>query len=218
MGAINAQIIIDEAEKTLFDETNIRWSATELLSYLNNASRHICMLKPDAYTQNAVIQMAASETKNSIPADGIRLKRPVRNMGSNGLTPGRVITWAPIEQLDKTNPSWHNDAANAEILHFLQDENDPKNFYVYPPQPAAAMGYAEIIYFATPPEVLIGASIPLDDVYKDAYMFYILSAAHSKETPEASPERAGSYYNLFIQAIGLKTAGENAMDSTKDFS
>jgi len=218
MPTITAQTIVDRAEKTLLDDTNVRWAEAELLEYLNDAQRHIVMLKPDAYTKNTNIQMAASETKNTIPADAIRLKRPVRNMGALGTSPGRAIIWANIDQLDKSNPDWHTDTASAVIQHFLADQHDPKTFYVYPPQPATGMGYAEIIYFATPADIAIGATILLDDVYQDPMYFYVLSRAHSKETPEASDAKAGGYYTLFLQSIGLKTQGEQAVDAGKAFA
>ena len=216
MGTITAQNIIDKVAKTLFDDTGIRWSQAELLGYLNDGSRHIVLLKPDAYSKTGVIQANVSDTKNTIPADGIRLKRPVRNMGSSGATPGRAITWASMDQLDKSNPNWHTDTANSVIEHFLQDPGDPKTFYVYPPQPSSSPGYAEIIYFASPPDVTATQPIPLDDVYLDGYRFYVLAAAHAKEAPEASAERSTSYYGLFLQAVGLKTQGERSMDSTRN--
>lgn len=213
MATIDAQVIVDAAEKTLLDETNVRWAEAELLGYLNDGQRHIVMLKPDAYVKNISVQMTASETKNTIPSDGIRIIRPVRNMGADGNTPGNVIRWADMDQMDVTNPDWHTHTASATIKHFFQDKLDPKNFYCYPPQPGASMGYAEIIYSAAPPDVAIDATISLDDIYKDPLYFYIMSRAHSKETAEADKAKATSYYNVFLQSIGLKTDAETTVDS-----
>lgn len=212
MSTITAQVIVDAAEKTLLDETNVRWGEAELLGYLNDGQRHIVMLKPDAYAKHATVAMTVSETLNSIPSDGIRLIRPVRNMGTNGTTRGRVITWADMDELDNTNPNWHLATAAAEVLHFLQDPSDPKKFFVFPPQPGSNPGYAEFIYSAAPPDVAIGSTISLDDIYKDPIYFYIMSRAHSKETPAAKAERATTYYNLFLQSIGLKTTAERSVD------
>ena len=208
MPVITAQIIVDKAEETLLDETNVRWDEAELLGYLNDGQRHIASLKPDSYMKNASVIMAASETKNTVPADAAGINRPIRNMGADGNTLGKAITWADMEQMDKSNPNWHTDTASAVIKHFLPDPNDPKVFYVYPPQPAASMGYAEISYFAIPANVIISAVILLDDLYQDPLYFYVLSRAHSKDIPEASATKAGGYYSLMMQAIGLRASNE----------
>lgn len=219
MPTILAKDVVDRSEITLQDETNVRWSQEELLHYLNDGQRHVVMLKPGAYAQNSTFQLVQG-SKQSAPNDAISLIRPVRNMGGAGNTPGRAITWADMDQLDLTRPDWHTETANAEVKHCLQDPQNPKDFYVTPPQPATPE-YVEMIYSAAPPDATIDgvngggtdSAISLDDVYAEALYFYILFKAHSKESSLASPQKAGSYYQLFLGAIGMKQQIDAAQES-----
>ena len=222
MPSILMATVVDRAEKTLQDETNVRWSASELLSYGNDGQKHIVLVKPDAYTKNENLILVEG-TKQTIPATAVRLMRAVRNMGTDGSTPGDVIRWADLETLDNTRPSWHTDTASATVKNVLADKNNPRNFYVTPPQPASGFGYIEIIYSASPADATIDgvdgestdSTITLDDIYFDPIYFYILFKAHSKEVSTSNKEKAMNYYNLMLQSLGLKTQGEVTADKAK---
>lgn len=210
MGTILASTIVDKAERILLDETNVRWTAQELLGYLNDGQRYIVLHKPDAYVKNEVVKLATG-TKQSIPADGIKLIRLVRNMGATGNTPGKAIRWADMAMLDTNRPDWHADTESATVDHFLYDSLDHKNYYVTPPQPPSNQGYVELIYSTSPSDVALSDPIVLDDVYTDPLFFAIMWKAHSKETSEANSARAAHYFDLLMQSITGKTAGESAV-------
>ena len=55
--ALTVKNILDRVQFTLQDTTNIRWTQTELLNYLNDAQREIALLKPDATSINTNIQL-----------------------------------------------------------------------------------------------------------------------------------------------------------------
>ncbi len=206
MGTITAQSIIDKAEATLFDDTNVRWSVSELLGHLNDGQRELVAIKPDANSVNAVLTLVEG-TKQSVP--GVQLLKVVRNMGLDGATPGRAITPASMETLDRMRPDWHADTANNEVRHYLFDPRDPKTFYVTPPQPSTP-GKIEAVYSATPVDVAaIGNAITIDDIYATALYYFVLARAHSKETPGADVGKAAGYYNLFMGVLGLKAKGED---------
>lgn len=208
MGTITAQSIIDKAEATLFDDANVRWSVPELLAHLNDGQRELVAQKPDAGAVNAVLTLAAG-TKQVLPAGGIQLLKAVRNMGLDGTTPGRAITPASMETLDRVRPNWHADTASAEVRHYLFDPRDPKTFYVTPPQPTPA-GKIEAVYAATPADVAAaGNPITIDDIYATALYYFILARAHAKETPGADTGKAAGYYNLFLGVLGLKAKAED---------
>lgn len=207
MGTLTAQSIIDKAEATLFDDTNVRWAAAELLGHLNDGQRELVALKPDANSVNAVLALVAG-TKQAVPTGGVQLLKAVRNMGLDGSTPGRAITPASMETLDRMRPGWHTDTADDEVRHYLFDPRDPKTFYVTPPQPATP-GRIEVVYAATPADVALGDPITIDDIYATALYYFILARAHSKETPGADVGKAAGYYNLFLGMLGLKAKGED---------
>lgn len=211
MSTILAKTVVARAAKTLQDETHVQWLEGELLDYLNDGQRHIVMVKRDAYTKNEAVQLITG-TKQQIPAAGVSLVRVVRNMGTNGTTPGRVITKADMHVLDATNRNWHTDTANASSDHWLQDPEDQRFFYVYPQQPNANQGYVEMIYSAAPADATINgvngggsdSAITLDDIYFDPLYFYILAKAYSKQSQTYNGEKSANYYGMMLQSLGLK--------------
>lgn len=207
MATITAQVIVDRVEKTLNDDTNVRWAAAELLTYLNDGQRETVLLKPNSFTKNSSVQMVAG-TKQSVPSDGVLFERAVRNMGANGTTPGRAVTGVDMDMLDLTRPDWHAETASAEAQHFMFDPRDPKRFYVTPPQPASNQGYLELRYSAAPPDVALGDTISLDDIYATPLYYYMLARAYSKSTQAGNDAKAAGWYALFMQSLGIKRGVE----------
>ena len=208
MAVITAQIIIDKAEIILQDTTNVRWPETELLGWLNDGQREVVLQKPDAYTKNEAVVLIEG-TKQSVPLTGIQLIDVIRNMGADGMTPGNAITLLSRNILDTQNPAWHADPSDAVVKHYMFDDRDPRDFYVYPPQPATACGYIEIVYSAAPADILITATISLDDVYANCLLDYILYRAYSKDKDFANNnQRALAHYTAFMNSLGIREKGE----------
>lgn len=203
MPTITAQQIVDRAGLILQDVTNVRWQESELLGWLNDGQRQVVELRPEAFAVNEALQLIAG-TKQGIPATGIRLLDVVRNMGSDGSTPGRAIQIIDREVLDAQRPDWHSEVGDAEAKHYVYDGRDPRNFYVYPPQPVAPE-YVEVVYSASPTDCLIGETIKLDDIYANALLDYILYRAYSKDAEYTqNVQRASQHYEVFLQSLGLK--------------
>jgi len=203
MSTIIAQSIIDRAGKLLQDITKVRWTEPELLEWLNDGQREIVNLRPDANPKNIAVVMVTG-TKQNIPATGIRLIDIVRNMGTDGLTPGRGVRIVDREVLDSQLPDWHASTPAAESKHYCFDARDPKQFYVYPPQPAVSPGFLELVYSEAPADILIGAVITIDDVYSNAILDYIMYRAYSKDAEyAANPARATSHYQAFALSLGM---------------
>lgn len=206
MPTVTARRIVESAQKTLFDETGVRWTPDELLTYLSDAQREVVILKPTANTINDVVQLAPG-TRQEIPAAGLEFIDVVRGMGSDGLTPGRAVRQVSRTTLDATRPDWHTDTADIEAVHYMFDNRDVRHFYVTPPQPTPA-GYVEIIYAATPTEVgTLDDVIALDDAYSTVLMFYVIARAMAKDSGEGDPNKASYYHNLFSNILqGRKVA------------
>lgn len=209
MGTIIASAVIEKAQIILQDTTGVRWpSDTELLGWLNDGQREVMVYKPNAYVKNVALRLAAG-TKQSLPADGVQLIDVVRNMGSNGTTPGRAVRIVMREILDAQVPNWHAATPSAEVKHYTFMMLDPKSFYVYPPQPAAGQGYAEVVYGATPTDATFTGPITLDDIYQNALVDYILYRAYSKDTEYAADQnRAAVHQNAYIAALTGKAKVE----------
>lgn len=204
---VSVQSVIDRVQTTLQDTTGIRWPVTdELVLWVNDAQREIALLKPDASAKNETITLA-SGTKQSIPSTGNRLLRAVRNMSaaSNG-TGKRSVRLVSREILDAQTPDWHDptvsgDAAHTSIVkHYIYDEQNPRNFYVYPGVSGSA--YLEIVFSANPNTVGLSDNLDVPDVFANAIMNYVLYMAYMKDAEYAgNSQRAANHYQLFTTSV-----------------
>lgn len=195
--------IVDNAEITLHDPDNDRWDATELAEWGSYAQNAIVLRKPDAYMKNESFVLVAG-TRQAIA--GTVVINITRNMGTDGSTAGAVITRVNLVTMDAILPSWHTATASATIKHWIHDLRDPKNFWVYPPQPSSGFGYVDAIWSEAPPSIGVGANITLDDIYKTIILDYILFRAYAKDAalhPNGAA-RATAHAQMFLNALGSK--------------
>jgi hypothetical protein len=205
--SVTVQSVIDRAQTVLQDTTGVRWPVVgELVLWINDAQREIALLKPDASATNSTITLATG-TKQDIPSGGNRLLKVVRNMSaaSNG-TGKRSVRRVDREVLDAQSPDWHDptvtgDAAHAAIVkHYVYDEANPRNFYVYPGVSGSA--YLEIIYSSNPTVVGQGDSLSIPDIFANAVMNYVLYMAYMKDAEYAgNQQRASSHFQLFTASV-----------------
>lgn len=205
--SVTVQSVIDRVQTTLQDTTGVRWPVvSELVLWINDAQREIALLKPDASAKNETLTLATG-TKQSIPSDGNRLLRAVRNMSaaSNG-TGKRSVRLVSREVLDAQTPDWHDptvsgDAAHTSVVkHYIYDEANPRNFYVYPGVSGSA--YLEIIYSANPSTVTQSDNLEVPDLYGNAVMNYVLYMAYMKDAEYAgNSQRAANHYQIFTSSV-----------------
>lgn len=213
MSTITAQDIIDRAEIVLQDTTNVRWPETELLGWLNDGQREVVRVKPDSNATNESMSLVAG-TKQSIPAAGLSLIDVIRNMGTGGSTPGNVIRRIDRKILDDQVPGWHSASQVSTINHYTFDDRDPKRFYVYPP--ADGTTQVEVVYAAAPSDIVVGATITVDDIYANALMDYILYRAYLKDADYAADDaRAQAAYQSFLRSLGMQDKQEMSDDPNR---
>lgn len=199
-----ASALLQRVQDILQDTTGVRWPEPELLRYLNDAQREIVLHKPDANSVNEPIPTVAG-TRQTAPVGTLRVLDIVRNMGTDGTTPGDVITLIGRGVLDAQRRGWHAEAPAAQADHYVFDARDPKTFYLYPPVGVTPQ-QVEAILSKEPAEVTLAAqAISLDDIYANIIMDYILYRAYSKDADfAANLERALTHYQAVATALGLK--------------
>ncbi len=204
---VTVQSVIDRVQTVLQDTTGLRWPVVgELVLWVNDAQREIALVKPDATATNTTITLAAG-TKQGIPATGNRLLNVVRNMSaaSNG-TGKRSVRLVDRSVLDAQTPDWHDPAVvggaahTTVVKHFVYDEMNPRNFYVYPG--VSGNAYLEIVYSANPATIALSDNISIPDIFANSIMNYVLYMAYMKDAEYAgSQARASSHFQLFLTAI-----------------
>jgi len=203
--------LLARIEATLQDTANVRWTEAELLNYINDAQREIANIIPGSTAVHANVQLATG-TKQSIPTNGLKLISVIRNMSGywDAATGGRAIRLVAWDILDTQDPDWHNptvtgDATHGTIpKHFLFDEDDPLNYYVYPG--VAGNAYIELVYSQRPTDLAnASALIAVPDNYSNALIDYALFRAFTKDAEFAgNSQRAGTHYQLFAVSVSGK--------------
>jgi len=183
------------------DSMNYRWSESEMLADCNSGLREIVRIKPDANMTVASVALSAG-VEQDIPENGILMLDVMRNMGTDGSTPGNSVVLASLDLFNKTYPDWAAADQQTEINNWLYDSSMPKLWYCSPPSDGA--GYVKIAYSEMPSALgdLI-ATFPLGDEYFDAMVHYLIYRALLKDSDyAASFERAQRELAVMYQSLG----------------
>jgi len=214
--------IVNRVSTTLNDESNIRWTLSELVQHLSDAQRAAVLLKPEINPKVANLPLA-SGTLQTLPDDAYMLIDVTRNMrvesvdGKIQSTPGTAITPTSRSSMDQVRASWHLPSDDDEILpyNYIYDARNRLSFFVYPGRTFAAEEQVEIIYSKMPPEIeLVGGKVTdtmvteLSEIYAPALTHYVLSRAYEKDAPIAGQGPAMS--QLHFQAFALMITGREA--------
>lgn len=203
-----ASDIISRAGILLHDTSNVRWTSSELLKWISDGQRVIALVRPDSCSANTVMTLAAG-TKQTLPADAMRLLDVVRNITAAG-GPDRAVRMVERETLDAQDLFWHTRAATGKVSNFTYDNRNPGHFYVYP-QATAGMKL-EVIYSKSPTEVTTtGQTLELNDLYAEPLLNYVMFRAYSKDAEFAANQTvAQGYLSIFTSMLGIKTGKDFA--------
>ncbi|AOJ09658.1 DUF6682 family protein [Burkholderia mayonis] len=196
---IAAADLITRAGNVLQDEGHDRWQVPELLEWINDAARETIVRRPAARSVAAVLALVAG-TRQELPEGGIELLDVVRNMGADGVTPGRIVRRVDRQLLDDQNPDWHAARPKSVVKHFTFDERAPRIFYVYPPAIAGAK--VETLHSELPPALgTEDEALDMGAEYLNVLLSYICYRALSKDSEFANGTVAALHYQAFIDAV-----------------
>jgi hypothetical protein len=198
--------ILSRSSTLLNDEEHTRWEEAELLGWLNDGQRAIAKgPATDAYVIRDNLTAVAGSVQ-TLPNDGIRLVDVVRNVSG-----GTPILQSDYAMVDILGGAWRA-AASGIAENFFYNENNPKQFELYPPQ--AGGESIELVYNAQPADAVITGNIIIDDMYGDALINYIVYRGFSKDTEDSSPElsRATAFYRAFLLSTGQKDATDQLIE------
>lgn len=206
---IPVKTILDQARHTLVDADKVYWLESELIGWYNAAVLAVIAARPDAHAKQVVINTIQG-TLQTLPSDALRLIRVIRNESAGK----RPITDIAMDLLDRSRPDWHSDSAPAEIAqHYVYDPRDPRNYYLYPAMSAGKT--VRLSYSYVPPsvteETLAGAIMPIDDVYFNSVLDFMLWRGFSKDGAFVQNGRARTHLVSFNEALGIKMQADDAM-------
>ena len=144
------------------------------------------------------------------------------NGTSNSATGKRAIRIVNVDILNTQEPDWNDptvsgDAAHGTVVkHYIFDEDDPRNYYVYPG--VSGNAYVEIVYSAAPTDLSATSdTISVDDIYANAIIDFVLYRAYMKDAEYAgNAQRANTHYQLFTASIGQGSQAQLLLDPNND--
>jgi len=209
----------------------------ELVDWLNDAQVALTKFLPAACSRVAAIKLAPG-TRQSIekilianckpaeggtpPADiyGTQLLDVYRNMGADGLTPGRVVRNTERRVLDSQSPTWHT-VIGAAVSSYMYDPATPRYFLVTPGVPVDGL-WVEAAFTAQPTRIPAGGApgsekydkagagtgaavaISVNDEHRDDLINYCVARANMKPVEWANADKAVAFSQMFLNSLNAK--------------
>jgi hypothetical protein len=207
--------IIRRVSDVLQDDAT-RWTAPELIRWLNDGQREVQIYRPDATSivVNGTLPAGARQSLKAIPEladkNPLLLMNILRNT-SNTSGLGSVVL-ADRAELDAIDPGWYSSSQSTDIEHYMVDQRDPLAFLVYPPALSGAQ--LELLVSVAPVDVpaptgdgydSITGSVDMLPYFSNALVDYVLHRAYLKDAEfSGDASRAIAHYNAFGNALGLE--------------
>jgi len=203
--------IITRASEIAQDENNTVWETAQGLEWVNDGQRAVAQARPDAVINTTPFQLIGG-SKQEI--SGRRLMSVGRNMGVDGLTPGKAVRLVDRGIKDDFNPDWHTDTAQAYIEEYMYDARTPKLFYVWPPAHASINVYLETTQAVDPTDCAdTDSTIDMDDIYSPAlieWVAYRFFCRDAEEVPDV--QRAVRHFQAFFNLLDRKMQGDMSVN------
>jgi hypothetical protein len=200
-----------------------RWAQADLVGMLNDGQRVITTFVPTTAARMDVIKLRPGTTQSiariaaqdikygdgGTPAAttvGTNLMGVYRNMGADGLTPGRPITIADRGLMDAQG-SWHTHVGTF-VRNFAMDPQFPTRFWVDPAPSVNFPVWVEVGYSAEPP--LLGNNVDyagdnttiwLPDMYFPILVDYVVARANMIDNDYSDRSKAQEFQQSFMQAL-----------------
>jgi hypothetical protein len=212
-----------------------RWPETEIVNWLNDAHLAITKFLPAACsridavklktgTRQSIETILAADCKPgdgstpAVPILGTQVLDVIRNMGADGLTPGKSIRLITDgrEVLDTQSPTWHTVTASA-VAQFVFDPRMPRYFYVYPGVTGTV--WVEVAYTAQPIKIpntgTLGSelykvdgsntfTIQVADEHIDDLVNYVCARAYMKNAQFGNGNSAAAFSGMFVNSLNAK--------------
>ncbi|HNP01325.1 MAG TPA: hypothetical protein PKN43_00920, partial [Agitococcus sp.] len=169
---------------------------------LNEALQALVSYRPDAASYTTMMLLVAG-TRQTLPSDGVRLLKVIRNKGVSGLSDaGRAIRKADMLVQDALLPDWHLTNGQTVIDEYFYDPLQPKEFYVYPPAPVSPQIGIDISYVRVLPTITATTdTFPVDDYFAPAiqeWMLYSIWGSDDEQSPNygAAQGHLQTFFNL----------------------
>lgn len=190
------------AAAILMDTAKVRWTPAQHEVNMNAALRDVVDLRPDANTKTKTLSLAPGVTQQ-ISSQGLYLVDVVCNLGLNGNIPGRSPRRIDLQTMTAARRDWRTDPAHGVVRNFMLNPGNPREFYVWPPQPDPAH-HIQVLQPEYPPAVKLGAStdFPLPETFVNPVVHLSLSFGWQKAIG-GDLNRSAFHRREAMQMLGL---------------
>lgn len=206
-------VILQNVNFVLDDPNDVKYSLTQKIAAINSALQALVSYRPDAASYTTMMLLVAG-TRQTLPSDGVRLLKVIRNRGQSGLSDaGRAIRKADMLVQDALIPDWHETTGQTVIDEYFYDSITPKDFYVYPPAPVSPVIGVDISYVRVLPTITAGTdTLPVDDYFAPAIQEWMLYSLWCGDDQNPNYAVARSHQSTFFQLLQIKAASDGAVN------
>ena len=201
-----ASEVITNVRHLINDDTGTRWPSAELLDWITAGLRAVANFKPQAVTTAQVVALTANSVRQPVPTGSFLLVDVVRNMGSDGITPGAPVRRVDHQAAKAFETTWFSATGETAITDYAYNaDEDHDHFYVYPRTHASTPVYVEVLAAVTPVDVTDpGDTLPLKEDYLNVLTDYVAYRALSKDSEFADNRRALVFIESVAGVLGTK--------------
>lgn len=205
-------VILQNVNFILDDPNNTFFSLSQKIAAINSALQALVSYRPDAASYTTMMLLVAG-THQTLPSDGVRLLKVIRNRGQSGLSDaGRAIRKADMLVQDALLPDWHLTNGQTVIDEYFYDPLQPKEFYVYPPAPVTPQIGIDISYVRVLPTITATTdTFPVDDYFAPAiqeWMLYSIWGSDDEQSPNYGA--AQGHLQTFFSLLQVKSNSDVA--------
>lgn len=200
---------IDIGARTILQDPSAkRWTEANVYEWVHEGELELLGAAPRAASSTVNLDITQNVAQQTLPATYMALLDLVSNMGTDGATPGAAISRTTIDRMQAAKPTWRRDLGTA-VRQYMQDERDPRLFYVWPRVSATTKAEARVVLLPVLCTDMADALVCSDE-WKAALVEYVLYKAFSKDgADQANLNRAIAHYGNFARMAGIKLAGRS---------
>lgn len=215
-----AKTIVSRCQSELNDVKGVRYPASLLCIYINQAQRDMQTLRPDVTATSAEYTLVAGH-EQQLPDDAASLIEITSHVAS----PKGFISKADEYALNSVHPGWRNEPQRSQIVHWLYDIREPRSFGVYPPAIAGTKVHAK--HSAYPVDVpnptgdgktadtVIG-NVSVEDKWVGALHAMVMHYAYSKDLEGAgNMQLSQMYLQKAMTMLGIQLQADKSISEVK---
>lgn len=201
------QQVVDAARVLISDDNALmpeRFSDADLLGFVNQAIKRTCMVRPDLFITDTTITPTVDQVEQELSASVTRIMEVHRVVG------GSAVGEVDKETMDRSAPDWTTETSGTPV-NWMRHPRNPRRYFLYP---APATGtQLSVEYIEVPSDYVLGDTIALPDSYKSAIIDCVVYLAEVVDNEHVETERAKTFLNSFMQALGADFSQRAVVDS-----